>query len=62
MERCGSEKVDAGHLCKETSYGKSDSPLLAPGSAGSVQGQILDRSHADSVSDCPRFDSVRPPT
>ena len=28
MERCGSEKVDAGHLCKETSYGKSE--LAAP--------------------------------
>jgi hypothetical protein len=41
MERCERENVDAGHLCKETSYGKSDSPLLAPGPTRSVQGQIL---------------------
>ena len=41
MERCGSEKVDAGHLCKETSYGKSELPLLAQAQRGPSRGKSL---------------------
>ena len=44
-------KVDAGHPCKETRLWRSPTRAPRPRLGGVRPGRILDRSHADSVSD-----------